>query len=189
MSETTNPQAGEPQANEPTSDLAQLAQAAQDALTDSMVERLSITGANALEVVDRLNEEDTRDAILTLIDKVTEMHRSGALDTLFQLLGLVHGVRSALTDSMVERLSMFAETMVDNVANEEVAVMAGNARRAMEEAIEETAAKPMPSGGLLSTISLLSKPETQQALQFMLAFACNMRNRSVEQQVIPKQEG
>ena len=168
--------------------MARLAQAAQDALTDSMVERLSVTGANALEVVDRLNEEETRDAILTLIDKVTEMHRTGALDTLFQLLGLVHGARSALTDSMVERICMFGETMIDNLANEEVAAMAHNARCAMEEAIDETASRPKPGGGLLSTISMLSKPETQQALQFMLAFACHMRTRSVDQHVLPERE-
>ena len=163
----------------PQADVIRLAQAAQESLTDSMVERLSITGANALEVVDRLNDEDTRDAIMSLIDKVTEMHRSGSMDTLFETLTLLHGARSAVTDSMVERLFIFVEHMMNNLANEEVAAMAHNARVSMDEAVDEVRSRPAPSGGLLSTISMLSKPETQKALQFLLAFACKMQANSV----------
>ena len=39
--------------NEPESETERLVQAVRDALTDSMVERLSSAGANALEVLDR----------------------------------------------------------------------------------------------------------------------------------------
>ncbi len=159
-------------------DVVRLAQAASESLTDSMVERLSITGANALEIVDRLNDEDTRDAVMSLIDKVTDMHRSGALSTLFEVLTLMHGARSALTDSMVERLFIFVEHMVNNLATEEMADMAHNAHTAMEAAVAETAAKGKPSGGIMSTISLLGKPETQQSLQFLLAFAGKMQENA-----------
>jgi uncharacterized protein YjgD (DUF1641 family) len=156
-------------------DVIRLVQAAQESLTDSMVERLTATGANALEVVDRLNDEDTMDAVMSLVDKITAMHRSGALDTLFETLTLLHGVRSAVTDRMVERLFIFVEHMMSNLANEEMADLAHNAQRAMEEAVTETAAKGKPSGGLMSTISMLGKPETQQALQFLLTFAGKMQ--------------
>jgi len=166
--------------NSPTPDIARLAQAASDAMTDGMVERLSITGANSLEIVDRLNDEDTREAVHALLDRVTEMHRSGAMDTVFETITLLHGARSAVTDSMIERLFIFVEHMVNNLANEEIAAMAHNARRSMEEAVDVTQLKGEPKGGLISTISMLSKPETQQALQFMLAFACKMRTRSVD---------
>ncbi len=166
--------------NIPTPDIARLAEAATDALTDSMVERLSITGANSLEIVDRLNDEDTRDAVHALIDRVTEMHRSGAMDTVFETITLLHGARSAVTDSMIERMFIFVEHMVNNLANEEIAAMAHNARRAMEEAVDVTQNAEKPKGGLLSTISMLSKPETQAALQFVLAFACKMQTRSVD---------
>jgi uncharacterized protein YjgD (DUF1641 family) len=159
-------------------DVIRLAHAAQDSLTDSMVERLSVTGANALEVVDRLNDEDTHDAVMSLIDKLTDMHRSGSLDTLFETVTVLHGARSALTDSMVERLFMFAEHMMTNLANEELAEMAHNARRSMEEAGDEIAARGAPSGGLLSTLAMLNKPESQQALQFLLAFTCKMKARA-----------
>jgi len=160
-------------------DVIQLAQAAKDSLTDSMVERLTITGASALEVVDRLNDEDTRDAVMSLIDRVTEMHRNGSMDTVFETLTLLHGMRSAVTDSMIERLFIFVEHMMNNLANEEVAAMAHNARMAMDEAVDETRSRPAPTGGLMSTIKMLSKPETQKALQFLLAFACKMQSHSV----------
>ncbi len=156
-------------------DVISLVQAAGESLTDSMVERLTVTGANALEVVDRLNDEDTHDAVMSLIDKLTDMHRSGALNTLFDVLTLVHGARSAMTDSMVERLFIFVEHMFNNLANEEMADLAHNARNAMEEAVAETAARGKPGGGLMSTISMLGKPETQQALQFLLTFATKMQ--------------
>ncbi len=159
-------------------DVIRLTQAACESLTDNMVERLSITGANALEVVDRLNDEDTRDAVMSLIDKITDMHRSGALDTLFEVLTVVHGARSALTDSMVERLFVFVEHMVNNLANEDMADLACNARLAMEEAATEAAAGDKPRGGVMATISMLGKPETQQSLQFLLAFASKMQDRT-----------
>jgi len=166
--------------NIPTPDIARLAQAASDAMTDGMVERLAVTGANSLEIVDRLNDEDTRDAVHALLDRVTEMHRSGSMDTVFETITLLHGARSAVTDSMVERMFIFVEHMINNLANEEIAAMAHNARRSMEEAVDVTQAKGPAKGGLLSTISLLSKPETQAALQFVLAFACKMQARSAE---------
>jgi uncharacterized protein YjgD (DUF1641 family) len=162
----------------PTPDIVRLAQAASDAMTDGMVERLSDTAANSLDVVDRLNDEDTREAIHALLDGVTQMHRSGSMETVFELVGMLHGARSAMTDSMVERMFIFVEHMMNNLANEEIAAMAHNARRAMEEAVDVTHEKGKAKGGMISTISMLSKPETQQALQFVLAFACKMQARS-----------
>ena len=162
-------------------DVVRLVQAAGEAMTDNMVERLSITSANVLEVVDRLNDENTRDAIMSVIDKMTDMHRSGALDTLFDTASMLHGAKSALTDNMIERLFIFVEHMINNLANEEIAEMTHNARRAMEEAVDETSAQGTPSGGLISMVSMLSKPETQKSLQFLLAFACKMQTRSVAQ--------
>jgi len=151
-----------------------LVQAAGEALTDGMVERMAVTGGNALEVLDRLNDDDTRDAVMSVIDRLTELHRSGALETLFDLVSLLHAGRSALTDSMVERLMVWAETMISNVANEHLAELAGQACGAMHEAAEETA-QVQPKGGLMSTISMLGKPETQQAMRFLLAFAGKMQ--------------
>jgi uncharacterized protein YjgD (DUF1641 family) len=160
--------------NDPGADLESLVRALQDSLTDGMVERLASTAGNTLEVVDRLNDEDTREAVLYIINRVTELHRLGALETLFQMVTLVHGVREAMTDGMVERLFAFMEHTVNNLANENVSILANHAGKAMSEAAKASSARP-PSGGLMSTISLLSKPESQQALHFLLDFAGKMQ--------------
>lgn len=151
-----------------------LVEAATEAMTDGMVERLSITGANALEVVDRLNDDNTKEAVMNIIDRVTELQRSGALNTLFDLVVLLHGVRSALTDSMVERLVMWMEHMVTNVANEDVADLAGHMVGAIRDAAQQTEDAPA-SGGMFATLSMLSKPETQKSLNFLLGVATNIQ--------------
>lgn len=158
-----------------------LVQAAQEAMTDGMVERLTTTGGNALEVLDRLNDEDTKDAVINMIERLTELNRSGALDTLFDTVILLHGMRAALTDSMVERLVIWAETMINNVANEDLAQFAGETVDAMHEAAVETA-ETRSSGGLMSTISMMSKPETQQAMRFLMTFACKMQKNATGSQ-------
>ncbi|MEZ5784941.1 MAG: hypothetical protein R3D62_00305 [Xanthobacteraceae bacterium] len=55
--------------------------AASAALTDSMVERLATTVATGLEILDRVNDPDTRAALHRLIDGLTTMHTTGSLDT------------------------------------------------------------------------------------------------------------
>ena len=122
--------------NQPTDELSRLALAAREALTDSMVERLAVTGANALDLVDRLNDEDTSAALHTLIDRLTELHKVGAIDTLCDTLMLVHAARNALTDNMVERLFTFFEQMINTVGNEAMGELAQNTRVAFEAAAE-----------------------------------------------------
>ncbi len=166
--------------NRPDNDVARLARAAGDALTDSMVERLSVTGANALEVVDRLNDDDTRDAILHIIDRLTELNRIGAVDTLFDTVVLLHAAKEASTDSIVERFFSFLEHMMNNIGHEDIATMVDNARLAMDDAAAD-ASRAKPTGGLISTLSMLSKPETQRTLQFLLSFGSNLQHRVCEE--------
>lgn len=166
--------------NRPEDEVSRLAKAASEALTDSMVERLTVTGANAMEVVDRLNDEDTRDAVLNVIDRLTELNRVGAVDTLFDTVMLLHAAKQASTDSIVERLFAFMEHMVNNFGHEDIASMVDNARLSMDDAAAE-AARTKPSGGLFATLGMLSKPETQRTLQFLLSFGSNMQQRACEE--------
>ncbi len=170
MTDMSNPQA--PQG----ADLNRLAQAASEALTDSMVERLTASTGNILEVADRLNDPDTRDAVLALLDGLTDLHRSGALDTLIQVVLAVHAMRSAATDQMVDRAFAFVEHMVNNLGTEEIATLAHETKLAMEEAVEECI-KP-PSGGLFGIVKMMSQPEAQNALRFLLAFGCKLQQRA-----------
>jgi len=153
----------------PLDEMTRLTLAAREALTDTMVERLAITGANALELIDRLNDESTNAAVHALIDRVTELHKVGAIDTLCDSLLMLHAMRNALTDNMVERLFAFFEQMINTVGNEAMGDLAQNTRLAFEAAAEETA-QTKPRGGLIAMLQMLSKPEAQRSLAFLLAF-------------------
>jgi uncharacterized protein YjgD (DUF1641 family) len=160
--------------NQPLDEMSRLTLAAREALTDSMVERLSMMGGNALELLDRLNDPNTGAAVHSLIDRLTELHKLGALDTVCDLATVLHSARNALTDNMVERLSMFVESMINTVGNEAMGELAENTRLALEEAAQESK-ELAPRGGIMATLSLLSKPETQRSLAFVLAFSAKLQ--------------
>ncbi len=162
--------------NMPEDETARLILALREALTDSMVERLAVTGGNAMEVVDRLNDDTTRDAIHNALDRLTDLHRIGALDTLFDLVGVIHASKSASTDVIVERLFAFVEQMMNTFGSDNLSRLADGAAEAMEDAVHETR-DVEPSGGILATVSMLSKPETQKSLMFLLKFAENLQKR------------
>jgi len=151
-------------------------QGAADALTDQMVERLATTAGNVAEIADRLNEPDTRDAVHTLLDELTRLHRAGGLVSVFELVHMVNAARNAMTDGIVERLAGFGEHMVNNLANEETADLFQTFATALFDAQKKTAEQPS-RGGLLSAMRLLSAPETQSSLQFLLAFAKGLQHR------------
>jgi uncharacterized protein YjgD (DUF1641 family) len=161
--------------NEPGDELNLLAQAVREALTDAIVERLAVTAGNALELLDRLNDPGTREALHRLVDRLGELHRTGALDTLFETVMLLHAARNAATDPIVERLFAFVEQMT--TGNEAMGALAENTRLALEEAAAE-AARSTPRGGLLATLSLLARPETQRSLGFLLNFGEKLRVRA-----------
>ena len=160
----------QPQLRNSEEEVQRLFTAVSDALSDQMVERLSNTVGNALEVIDRLNDEDTRDAVLCVIDQLTALHRAGALVPLFEMLHMVNAVRNALTDPMVERLTAFLERTVNVLSTEAISDLAQDACVALDGARAETESV-QPSSGLLGTLRVLSQPETQRALQFLSAFA------------------
>jgi uncharacterized protein YjgD (DUF1641 family) len=163
--------------NEPTDEMARLAQAAREALTDAMVERLAVTAGNSIELLDRLNDEGTREAVHMLVDRLGELHKAGALETLFDTVMLLHAARNAATDPIVERLFTFFEQMVNTVGNEAMGSLADNTRAALEEAAEE-AARSTPRGGLFATLSLLARPEAQRSLGFLLNFGEKLQRRT-----------
>jgi uncharacterized protein YjgD (DUF1641 family) len=158
-------------------DLIRVLTAASEAVTDSMVERLAVTGANALELVDRLNDEETRGAVLAALDAVTRLHKMGALDTLVEVAMVAHSARMALSDSMVERLFAFGEHMFNNLATEEVATLAHEGRKALEDAVDHVSEAPVKPG-IMATLKMLSTPEAAQTLQFMLSLGTNLRERA-----------
>jgi uncharacterized protein YjgD (DUF1641 family) len=150
----------------PTDALSDAFGAAANAVTDNMVERLATTLSNSLELVDRLNQPDTREAVDALLEGLTRLHRTGDLAALFELLHVLGAARAAATDSMVERGAALVEHLVSNLANEDVADLAHQTQQAMREARSEAAVPP--AGGLMATVRLLGSPETQAALRFLV---------------------
>ena len=165
--------------NQPIDEIARIALAAREAMTDSMVERIAVTAANGLELLDRLNDEQTSAALHTALDRLTELHKLGALNTLFDFVTLLHSARNAATDNILERLFTFFEQMINTVGNEETGWLAQNARTALEEAAEETEKTPI-RGGLMSTLSMLGQPETQRSLAFLIAFSTKLQRSTAE---------
>ncbi len=160
------------------SDISRLTQGVRDALSDSMVERLTGTAGNALEVVDKLNEPDVKEGLMTLLDAVGNMQRTGVLQTIIDTLYLIHAMRSAATDSMVDRAFAFIEHMANNLGTEDLATLASEAKGAMEDALDSCNI-PGAGGGLVGTMRMLSQKDTQEALRFMLSFSCAFKKRAV----------
>jgi uncharacterized protein YjgD (DUF1641 family) len=163
--------------NAPASETERLVGVISDALTDSMIERASVTLGNVLEVADHISEPDTLAAIHCVLDEITTLHRTGGLTTLFELIHYFNAMRNATTDSIVERGAVFIEHMINNLATEEIASLASSATEAMQEAAKETA-ETRHSGGVFSTLGMLSKPETQASLHFLLTFATKLQAKS-----------
>ncbi|CAA7614577.1 conserved hypothetical protein [Candidatus Terasakiella magnetica] len=162
-----------------TDEMGRLVQGVRDALSDSMVERITGTAGNALEVVDKLNEPDVKEGLLSLLDAVGTLHRTGALQTLIDAMFMIHALRSAATDSMVDRAFAFIEHMANNLGTEDLATLAHEAKGALEDAIDSCNIPGSASGGLIGTMRMLSQKETQEALRFMLSFSCSLKKRSM----------
>lgn len=167
----------------PAADVSRLVEAATQAATDSMVERFTSMASNVLEVADRLNDENNREAVIYLIDSLGQMHRSGSLQTVVEVVSLLHAVRNAATDSMVERFFHFMEHMINTLGTEELANLAHETKAALEDALDECVKDT--GTGLFGTIRMLNQPETQQALRFMLAFSCKLRGRAMNLKQTP----
>ncbi len=152
------------------SHVEELGKAAAAALTDSMVERLVTTGSTGLELLDRLNNPDTRAAVHHLLDGLTAMHAGGSLDTIFQFAAMLNAARSALSDEMVERFCSFVETMVTNLATTEIAELARDTERSLYDAAQCCNTEEQPKS-MWALLPRLFKPESVRTLNLLLAFA------------------
>lgn len=124
----------------------------------------------------KLNDPDVCGGLAALLDAVADMRRTGVLGTLVETAHLLHAVRSAASDSMVDRAFAFIEHMANNLGTEDIATLASEAKGAMEDAAD--ACRVPEGGGLLDTLRLLSRPETHEALRFVLSFSSSLRKRS-----------
>jgi uncharacterized protein YjgD (DUF1641 family) len=145
-----------------------LVHAFRESLTDNIVERLATTATTVLGITDRLNNEDTADAVHGVIDKLTDLHKLGALDTLYECVLAIHAVREAMTDNIIERGVVYIERITNTVGSDVLLDCIDDVLTALEKASTKSASDN--GGGALSTFWLLLKPESQQTIRFMLRF-------------------
>lgn len=160
----------------PISAMEGMLEAASAALTDSMVERLATTVSTGLEILDRLNNPDTRAALHRVIDGLTVMHTTGSLDTIFEAAQIIEAARAAMTDEMIERLYHTVEVMANNLATPEIAELARNTEMSFYEAARRCDSDKGPKS-MVGMVRLLLRPETMQTLNLLLAFGNEMRQR------------
>ena len=153
-----------------------LLDAAAAALTNSMVERLATTVSTGLEILDRVNNPDTRAALHRVIDGLTTMHTTGSLDMVFEVAQVIEAGRAAMTDEMIERLYHTVEVMTNNLATPEIAELARNTEMSFYEAVRRCDSDKGPKS-MVAMVRLLLKPETMQTLNLLLAFGNAMRHR------------
>ena len=158
-------------------ELRGMGEAATAALTDAMVERLVTTASTGLEILDRLNDPETRSAVHRLVDGLTVLHSTGGLDTLFEFATILQAARSAATDDMIERLYHFLETMVSNLATLEVAELARDVELSLYEGARCCEGPDAPKS-LLALVRCLFKPECVRSLGMLLAFSNSLRQRT-----------
>lgn len=160
----------------PFSAIETIGDAAAAALTDGMVERLATTISTGLEILDRVNDPDTRAALHRLIDGLTTLNATGALDTAFEAAAVMQAARAAVTDDMIERIYHLLETMANNLATREIAELARNTEMSLYEAMRRADAPTEPKS-LFGMVRRLLEPESVRTMSMLLAFGNAMRNR------------
>ena len=102
MSDNTSPPGTLPE-------IERVLQAAQDSVTDDMVSRLAENGAQALDLLDKVN----RSGLDKALPAMAEMVKNGDLDRLCSLARVYGAAEDAATDDMVGRLTDTVGTSMD----------------------------------------------------------------------------
>lgn len=102
MSDNTNP-------SETLPEVERVLQAARDSVTDDMVSRLAENGAQALDLLDKVN----RSGLDKALPAIAEMVQNGDLDRLCSLARVYGAAEDAATDDMVGRMTETVGTSID----------------------------------------------------------------------------
>ncbi len=171
-------------------DLARLAGAAEDTLSDDIVARISGAAAGGLDLLDRVN----RSGITRALPTITRMVESGDLERLAGLARLVGAIEDSLSDDIVNRLATvgtelaalvdkLARTagfvrLIDVLGRDEVQCALVDLADSACAAKRELAQQAPSRGGALSLLRIASDPGTQTALRFAALVAGHMRNKA-----------
>ncbi len=181
-------------------ELEGLASAARDSVSDDMIARLTEAAAQAIDLLDRVN----RSGVAEALPAIAEMVRTGDLQRMTHYARVLGAAEDAVTDDMLARIATLAgeATMVVDALHRSGVMKlidlldqlntSGQLDRmaqrlpshletmdsmflCLAEASKEAKALPAPSGGILPMLRMMSDPENQKALQFLMAVGRRMR--------------
>ena len=124
-----------------------------------------------------LDEEGVSEGLADLISKINELHRTGGMETLFEFVSLLHAMRSAASDKLVERTLQAAVRTTDVLTDEETLSLVEDVRDSIRSASISEKEKSL---GFLSSFKLLTKPESRQTIAFLIRFASELEKRTSE---------
>ena len=122
-----------------------------------------------------LDEEGVSEGLTDLINKINELHKTGGMETLFEFVSLLHAMRSAASDKLVERTLQAAGRTTDVLTDEKTLSLVEDVRDSIRFASMNERGTPL---GFLSSLKLLAKPEARQTISFLIRFACELEKRT-----------
>ena len=184
-------------------ELERVMQAAKDSVTDDMVSRLAENGAQALDLLDRLN----RSGIDRALPVLTRLVENGDLQRIVDIARAVAAAEDAMNDDMVGRVAQMAaealsvidrlnrsgvERLIDildrlnNSGSLDILAdklpsmikhidMVDQLAGCLINGAEDARQLPPPPGGVMAMVRLMSDPENQAALQFVMSIGKRMR--------------
>ena len=161
--------------------LARVVGGIEDSMSDDIVHRLAGIAADGLDLVDKVS----RSGIARALPTIGAMVDNGDIERVAALARLVGGAQDAMSDEIVTRLAGIANdglALVDRATRDDLGqrllAMADHVEssgipasliEAVKTARAEVAAAPPVKGGIGGLISLMSRKETQEAMQFGMA--------------------
>lgn len=161
--------------------LARVVGGAADAMSDDIVSRLAGIASDGLDLLDRVN----RSGIARALPAISGMIDNGDLERIVELARLVGGASDTMSDDIVARIAGVAG---EGLALADRATRDGLGMRllaladhvegsgiphaligAVTQARKDVAAAPPVKGGIGGMVSLMSRKESQEAIQFGLA--------------------
>ena len=124
-----------------------------------------------------LGEEGASEGLTDLISKINELHKTGGMETLFELVSLIHAMKSAASDKLIERTLQAAGRTTDVLTDEKTLSLVEDVRDSIRSASISKKGRPL---GFFSSLKLLAKPETHQTIAFLIRFASELEKRTKE---------
>lgn len=146
--------------------VADLAAAAQNSLTDGAVEKIGVMVERLAALADGALAANIERALPVL----KELVDTGALEVLAQWAKLFAALSQSLTDSAIERIAAFIETMGSIFMKPETPVLL-EALVTSAIAASEQMQKVKPRSTFRSTMAVLADPDVQRMFQFFAVFA------------------